>query len=218
MIKSPVVNRAIFIYSLAAIDELTTLDGINHFHIAHNKPRLPSPSPEKKTLCLSVVFNFSWIDCNTREKLKTMFMHIWKWWIRDLGLRRFTVLGTRERGQVLSTELECRSFEKHCFINNYKCTVHHDGPPVPHPLMNFRGPKPLTFKMRPSAQTFLWKRVLFAWKWKIICISKAVHLTSFWYRGSGKLKIGLLTFVVVFPGKTTRGDFTKPTWRIYERH
>lgn len=61
VIKSPVVNRAIFIYSLAAIDELTTLDGINHFHIAHNKPRLSSPSPEKKhTLpkrCLQFLLN-----------------------------------------------------------------------------------------------------------------------------------------------------------------
>ena len=107
MIKSPVVNRAIFIYGLAAIDELTTLDGINHFHIAHNKPRLPSPSPEKKTLRLSVVFNFSRIDRNTWEKLKTMFTHNLaskqggeykngEFW--DLSLRRFTVLETRERG------------------------------------------------------------------------------------------------------------------------
>ena len=114
MIKSPVVNRAIFIYGLAAIDELTTLDGINHFHIAHNKPRLPSPSPEKKTLCLSVVFNFSWIDRNTREKLKTMFTHNLaskqggeykngEFW--DLSLRRFTVLETRKR---LGTEYWAR--------------------------------------------------------------------------------------------------------------
>ena len=72
--------------------------------------------------------------------------------------------------------------------------------------------------MRPSAQTFLWKWVLFAWEWKIISISKAEHFTSFWYRGPGELGNGPLTFVVVFPGKTTRGDFTKPTWRIYERH
>ena len=45
--------------------------------------------------------------------------------------------------------------------------------------------------MRPSVQPFLWKWVLFAWEWKIICISKAEHLTSFWYRGPGKLGNGL---------------------------
>ena len=33
--------------------------------------------------------------------------------------------------------------------------------------------------MRPSAQPFSWKWVLFAWEWKIISISKAEHLTSF---------------------------------------
>ena len=33
--------------------------------------------------------------------------------------------------------------------------------------------------MRPSAQPFLWKGVLFAWEWKIISISKAEHLASF---------------------------------------
>ena len=35
-----------------------------------------------------------------------------------------------------------------------------------------------------------WKWVLFAWEWKIICISKAEHLTSFWYRGPGELGNG----------------------------
>ena len=33
--------------------------------------------------------------------------------------------------------------------------------------------------MRPSAQPFSWKWVLFAWEWKIISTSKAEHLTSF---------------------------------------
>ena len=45
--------------------------------------------------------------------------------------------------------------------------------------------------MRPSTQPFLWKWVLFAWEWKIF-ISKAEHLTSFWYRRQGELGIGLL--------------------------
>ena len=45
--------------------------------------------------------------------------------------------------------------------------------------------------MRPSVQPFLWKWVWFAWEWKIISISKAEHLTSFWYRGPGELGNGL---------------------------
>ena len=46
--------------------------------------------------------------------------------------------------------------------------------------------------MRPSAQPFLWKWVLFAWEWKIISISKAEHLTSFWNRGPVEYGNGLL--------------------------
>ena len=57
---------------------------------------------------------------------------------------------------------------------------------------HFRVPKPLTFKMRLGAQPFLWKRVLFAWEWKMISISKAEHLLSFWSRGLGELGNGLL--------------------------
>ena len=56
---------------------------------------------------------------------------------------------------------------------------------------HLRVPKTLTFKMRPSAQPFSWKWVLFAWEWKIISISKADHLTSFWFRGPGELGNGL---------------------------
>ena len=33
-------------------------------------------------------------------------------------------------------------------------------------LGHFRVPETLTFKMRPSAQPFSWKWVLFAWEWK----------------------------------------------------
>ena len=57
--------------------------------------------------------------------------------------------------------------------------------------------------MRPSAQPFLWKWVLFAWEWKIILISKAEHLTSFWYRGSGELGNGL--FVNTYQTSSRRG-------------
>ena len=60
--------------------------------------------------------------------------------------------------------------------------------------VHFWVPKTLTFKKRPSAQPALWKWVLFGWEWKIISISKAEHLTSFWYRGPGKLRNGLFKF------------------------
>ena len=53
---------------------------------------------------------------------------------------------------------------------------------------HFRVPKTLTFKLRPSAQPFLCKWVLSAWEWKIIPISKAEHLTSFWYSVTGNQK------------------------------
>ena len=46
--------------------------------------------------------------------------------------------------------------------------------------------------MRPSAQR---KWVWFAWEKKIISIPKAVHFTSFWYRGWGELGNGLFARV-----------------------
>ena len=59
---------------------------------------------------------------------------------------------------------------------------------------HFRVPKTLTFKMRLGTQPFLWKRVLFAWEWKMISISKAEHLILFWNRGSGELGNGLFNW------------------------
>ena len=50
---------------------------------------------------------------------------------------------------------------------------------------HFGVPKTLTFKMRPSAQPFLWKWVLFAWQWKIIFISKAEHVNLVLIQRSG---------------------------------
>ena len=47
--------------------------------------------------------------------------------------------------------------------------------------------------MRPSAQHFLWKWVLFAWEWKVIFLSKAEHLTSSRYRGPEELRNGHIT-------------------------
>ena len=46
--------------------------------------------------------------------------------------------------------------------------------------------------MRLGAQPFSCKWVLFAWEWKMVSISKAEHLPSFWKRGSGELGNGLL--------------------------
>ena len=43
---------------------------IHHFHIDHNAPC--SPPPQKKKLCITIVFDFSWDDCNTLENLETM--------------------------------------------------------------------------------------------------------------------------------------------------
>ena len=45
--------------------------------------------------------------------------------------------------------------------------------------------------MRLGAQPFLWKWVLFVLEWKMISISKAEHLPSF-YRGPGEFENGLL--------------------------
>ena len=54
--------------------------------------------------------------------------------------------------------------------------------------------------MRPSAQPFLWKCVLFAWEWNHF--RKGEHLTSFWYRGPGELGSGrppYCLFYFVYP-------------------
>ena len=57
--------------------------------------------------------------------------------------------------------------------------------------------KTLFFKMRLSAQAFLWKWVLFAWEWKMISISKAEHLPSFWNKGLGEHGNGLLLILIM---------------------
>ena len=79
---------------------------------------------------------------------------------------------------------------------------------------HFRVPKTLTFKVRPSAQPFLWKWVLFAWVWKIISISKAGHLYSFWYRGPGEPGNGLFATLEA-RGKLGRVNFGKDFWERY---
>ena len=66
------------------------------------------------------------------------------------------------------------------------------------PLPSSKNPH---FQMRLGAQPFLWKWVLFAWEWKMISISKAEHLPSFWNRGPGELGNGLITAAVDFGEK-----------------
>ena len=48
------------------------------------------------------------------------------------------------------------------------------------------------FQNEARCTAFLWKPVLFAWEWKMISLSKAEHLNSFWNRGSGELGNGLI--------------------------
>ena len=62
------------------------------------------------------------------------------------------------------------------------------------------GNRPLPSSKNPHFQNearctaFLVKRVLFAWEWKMISVSKAEHVTSFWNRGPEELGNGLLTY------------------------
>ena len=55
------------------------------------------------------------------------------------------------------------------------------------------------FQNEAKCPTFLVKMSLFAWEWKIIYISKAQHLTSFWYSSQGKLRNGLFTSTESIP-------------------
>jgi len=66
--------------------------------------------------------------------------------------------------------------------------------------------------MRLGAQPFLWKWVLFAWDWKMIAISKAEHLPSFWNRGPGGLGNGLMSRVT---RPVTRASLNEPTFHIF---
>ena len=47
---------------------------IRHLHISLNAPYFP------QEFCISIVFNFSWDSCNTREKWKTKVMHLFFFW------------------------------------------------------------------------------------------------------------------------------------------
>ena len=75
--------------------------------------------------------------------------------------------GFRNKRKRLGTELECRSFEKHCFIN-YKCTIHHDGRPVPRRSMNSPLPssKSPHFQNEANCASFLVKMSFICMKMK----------------------------------------------------
>ena len=95
----------------------------------------------------------------------------------------------------LSNDDGKRQCKRHCSDSDFIALI-------PNPNLSigrFRVPKTLTFKMRLGAQPFLWKWVLFAWEWKMISISKAEHLPSFWNRGPGELGNGLLLGCHLFP-------------------
>ena len=50
-------------------------DYIHHFHQDHNAPHLIYlHPPSKKKNCITTVFDYSWDNCNTHEKLETMAM------------------------------------------------------------------------------------------------------------------------------------------------
>ena len=113
--------------------------------------------------------------------------------------QRFSLIRRRKRKcSVESTRNNASNFP---IPSN--CTIGH-----------FWVPKTLTFKMRPSAQPFLWKWVLFAWEWKIISISKAEHLTSFWYRGPGELGNGLFHVKEIVHPSFSKPWFRKVCWTI----
>ena len=57
------------------------------------------------------------------------------------------------------------------------------------PLPSSKNPH---FQNEARCTTFLMKMSLFAWEWKMISISKAEQLPSFWNRGPGELGNGLL--------------------------
>ena len=53
------------------------------------------------------------------------------------------------------------------------------------------------FRNEAKCTTSLVKMSFIAWEWKIISISKAAHLTSFWYRGLEELGNGLMAKIAL---------------------
>ena len=114
--------------------------------------------------------------CNLSPSIFQLYITIiWTIWYAMLLIHFSCYLLTKAISPVL------RLWVSHLF---FSCSIGH-----------FRVPKTLTFKMRLGAQSFFWKWVLFAWEWKMISISKAEHLPSFWNRGPRELGNGLLDTV-----------------------
>ena len=79
------------------------------------------------------------------------------------------------------------------------------------PLPSSKNPH---FQNEAKCTAFLGKWVLFAWEWRIISISKAEHLTSFWYRGPGELGNGLFHVKEVVHPSFSKPWFRKVCWTI----
>ena len=108
-----------------------------------------------------------------------------KWFARcSLSSKRVVMMHTK----VIATyyPIVYLSIDVTSYLNIRECDVF-----LVKTIGHFWVQKTLTFKMRPNAQPFLWKWVLFAWEWTIISIWKAEHLISFSYRGPRELGNGL---------------------------
>ena len=55
-------------HSPTRMSEVRDKQSIHHFHIDHNAPCL------QQKLWITIVFDFSWDDCNTLENFETMVM------------------------------------------------------------------------------------------------------------------------------------------------
>ena len=129
--------------------------------------------------------------CNLTFRLSLLYLVIKSLCCYCFVLFQFLPSVTTLKAQYFSekkTCKECRAFVLFSRSNKWQMMASHFVSAIGH----FRVPKTYPFKMRPSAQPFLWKWVLFAWEQKMISISKAEHLTSFWYRGLGELGNSLL--------------------------
>ena len=116
------------------------------------------------------------------------YMFLWTWQCTTSnGIPIFLILLTNKNGALIySVTIWEQKSKDSAPSENFQHKLQHTW------IGYFRDPKTLTFKMRLGAQPFLRKWVLFAWEWKIISISKAEHLTSFWNRDPGELGNGLL--------------------------
>ena len=79
---------------------------------------------------------------------------------------------------------------------------------------HFRVPKTVAFKTWLSAKPLFLKWVLFAWKWKMIFIPMAFHLTSLWKRGFGELGNGLFLLILIVYLKSKPSEMGTSQWSL----